>query len=230
MIDAAQRSDRQLLTGHILRFETMYRQLHQQIRAGELGRPVSIHTRRNRPGDLVARYRARTHPVLETGVLDIDIMLWLTQSRVERVTSVTRTVVPGQNPDLVWGILEFADGCVGVLETHWLGPTTGIFTDDAINVIGTTGTARLDLSRAPLAVWNASGFTVPDAQYSPILGGEVLGAFREQLVTFVSALRSGHGTDLVPLDDVLHGLTVALALIRSSEEGKAVEISAFRPN
>jgi predicted dehydrogenase len=226
MIDAARASGRKLLTGHLLRFETMYRRLHEQVTAGALGRPVSIHTRRNRPGELVARYR-RTHPVLETGILDIDIMLWLTQARVKRVTAVTRTIVEGANPDLVWGILEFTDGCVGVLETNWLGPSSGIFTDDSISVIGTAGTARLDLSRAPLSLWNASGFMVPDTMYSPILGNEVLGAFREQIMTFVSTLRQGYGADLVPLDEVLHGMTIALALIRSSEEGKAVEIDAY---
>jgi len=116
MIDTARAMGRQLLVGHLLRFATMYQHLHDQVRSGDLGRPVSIHTRRNRPASIVARYR-RTHPLLETGILDIDVMLWLTRARVERVTAVTRTIFPGPNPDLVWGILEFAGGCVGVLET-----------------------------------------------------------------------------------------------------------------
>lgn len=159
MIDMAHGSKRQLLVGHLLRFETMYRRVHEQVRSGDLGRPVSMHTRRNRPASSVSRYR-RTHPILETGILDIDVMLWLTRSQVERVTSVTRTIFPGPNPDLVWGILEFADGCVGVLETSWLGPAhPGMFADDSINVIGTQGTARIDLSRAPLSAWNGSGLT-----------------------------------------------------------------------
>jgi predicted dehydrogenase len=230
MIDMARGSGRQLLVGHLLRFETMYRRLHEQVRSGALGRPVSVHTRRNRPAGSVARYR-RTHPILETGILDIDVMVWLTRSQVKRVTSVTRTVFPGPNPDLVWGTLEFADGCVGVLETSWLGPAqAGIFADDCISVIGTRGTARIDLSRAPLSSWNESGFALPDTVYSPIIGGEVFGAFREQMMAFVSALRWGQSAQHVPLDDVLQGLIVALALVKSSGEGRTVEINDFASN
>lgn len=230
MIDTARTTGHHLLVGHLLRFETMYRRLHDQVRAGDVGRPVSLHTRRNRPANLVARYR-RTHPILETGILDIDIMLWLAQSRVERVTAVTRTIFPGPNPDLVWGILEFADGCVGVLETSWLGPSqSGIFADDSISVVGTQGTARLDLGRAPLSWWTEAGFTVPDTIYSPMIGGEVGGAFRAQIMAFISALRVGQSAPCVPLDDVVQGLAVALALIRSSEKGKAVAVNeVFAP-
>lgn len=229
MIEAARTTGRQLLVGHLLRFATMYQRLHDQVRLGELGRPVSLHTRRNRPASLVARYR-RTHPILETGILDIDIMLWLAQSRVERVTAVTRTIFPGSHPDLVWGLLEFADGCVGVLETSWLGPSQGgMFTDDSLSVIGTQGTARLDLSRAPLASWTEAGFVVPDTSYSPVIDGEVGGAFREQMMAFIAAVRSGSSASCVPLDDVMHGLIVASALITASEEGKAVAINALHP-
>lgn len=228
MIDTARATGRQLLVGHLLRFTTMHQHLHDQVRSGDLGRPVSIHTRRNRPASIVARYR-RTHPILETGILDIDVMLWLTQARAERVTAVTRTIFPGPNPDLVWGILEFAGGCVGVLETSWLGPShSGVLADDSISVIGTQGTARIDLSRAPLSSWNEAGFAVPDTMYSPVTGGEVGGAFRAQMMAFISALRSGRSAPLVPLDDVVHGLIIALALITSSEEGKAVEIDELR--
>jgi len=97
-------------------------------------------------------------------------------------------------------------------------------------VIGTQGTARIDLSRAPLSSWNEAGFVVPDTMYSPMTGGEVGGAFRAQMRAFISALRSGRSASLVPLDDVVRGLIIALALIRSSEEGKAVEIDEFRSN
>ena len=229
MIDTARETGRQLLVGHLLRYETMYRQLHEQVQTGQLGTPVSIHTRRNRPGSIVSRYR-RTHPVLETGILDIDVMLWLTGSRVKQVSAISRTVVPvpAGTPDLLWGMLEFANGCIGVLETSWLGPShSGVFTDDCISVIGTKGTARLDLSRAPLAMWNESGYTMPDTMYSPVIGGEVLGAFRTQMMHFIAALRSPGTPPPVPMDEVTHGLQVALALIAASEKGETVVIDDF---
>jgi UDP-N-acetylglucosamine 3-dehydrogenase len=224
LITLAKQVGRQLLVGHLLRFAPLYQGIADRVRAGELGEVVSLHARRNRPGKLVERYR-RTHPVLETGVLDIDVMLWLTQSRVERVTALTRTVNPGPTPDLVWAMLEFASGAIGVLETSWLAPVAGgVFTDDALAVIGSRGTARIDLSRAPMSLWSESGYQLLDPFYSPTVGGQMAGAFRDQLIGFITSIRTGQRSTLVPLEDVRHGLAVALAVVESSESGRAVEV------
>lgn len=224
VIAAADGAGRQLLVGHLLRFEAMYQHLASQIHAGELGEIVSLHTRRNRPAAQVTRYR-RTHPVLETGILDLDVMLWLTRSRVVRVWAVTRTVQPGPTPDLVWGTLEFASGAIGVLETSWLGPAAGIVNDDALSVIGTAGSARLDLSQSPLTIRTDTRVLAPDSVYSPVINGEVAGAFQRQMLAFIQQLRQPGETELVPLADARHGLEVALAVIRSSEEGQAIAIT-----
>jgi predicted dehydrogenase len=220
MIAAAGQAGRFLMVGHLLRFELHYRSLAAQVAADEIGEIASLHTRRNRPAALVARYR-RTHPLLETGILDLDVMLWLTGSWVERVRSFARTINPGPTPDLVWAVLEFASGAIGVLETSWLAPDQGgIFTDDALSVVGSRGSARLDLNRAPLALWTESGYNVPDVAYGPSLDGGIAGALAEELTYFVRCVRTGQSPDRVPLTDVRHGLEVALELIRSSEDGQ----------
>jgi UDP-N-acetylglucosamine 3-dehydrogenase len=220
----AAQTGRQLLVGHLLRFAPLYRGIADRVHAGQLGEVVSLHTRRNRPGPLVARYR-RTHPALETGILDIDVMLWLTRARVERVTAVVRTINPGPTPDLVWGILEFSSGAIGVLETSWLAPVEGgVFTDDALSIVGSRGTARIDLSRAPAAAWSKSGYELIDPFYSPTAGSQIMGAFREQMISFIASMRTGQPNDVVPLADVRHGLEVALALIKAGEEGRTVAV------
>jgi predicted dehydrogenase len=142
------------------------------------------------------------------------------------VTALTRTVNPGPTPDLVWAMLEFASGAIGVLETSWLAPVQGgVFTDDWLNVIGKSGTARIDLSRAPMSVWNDTGYAMLDPFYSPVSGGEIAGAFRDQLIAFITGLRTGQASSVVPLEDVRHGLEVALAVVESGETGRAVEIN-----
>ena len=222
MIAAAEANGRQLLVGQILRFAPIYQGIVERAHAGALGEIVSIQTRRNRPAIATQRYR-RTHPMLETGILDLDVMLWLTRSRVQRVTALSRTIVPGPTPDLIWAMLEFDSGAIGVLETSWLGPSDGIGADDALHVIGSEGTARLDLSRSPAAIWTSSGYEQIDAFYAPGYGGELYGAFRDQLIAFITAIRTGL-TDLVPLDEVRHGLRVALAIIESSQSGRPVTL------
>lgn len=225
MIQEAELQKRRLLVAQTLRFDVLYRQVTERVRAGEMGEIVSIQTRRNRPAELTKRYR-RTHPLLETGILDVDVMLWLSQSTVRRVRAFTRTVNPAPTPDLVWGILEFASGALGVLETNWLAPSNGgVATDDALTVTGRRGSARIDLSRAPVSFSTDAGYVVPDISYEARWGREPGGALREELLYFVRCLRDGRDADHVPLAEVRHGLAVTLALIRSATEDRDVSVS-----
>jgi UDP-N-acetylglucosamine 3-dehydrogenase len=220
MLDAAARSGRRMLVGHLLRSSPLYAALAERVAAGELGRIASLHTRRNRPGRPMAGYR-RTHPILETGIHDLDVMLWLSGSRVRRVRGYARTVNPGPTPDVVWGVLEFESGALGVLETQWLAPEqSGLYTDDALSVAGSRGVARIDLSRAPLTMATESGQTVVDLFYETRMHGTVGGALREQLLYYVTCVREGRPVERVPLAEARHGLEVALALIASAEEDR----------
>jgi len=225
MISAAQRAGKHLMVAQILRFDVAYAVLAERIARGELGQLALLHTRRNRPAQATSRYR-RTHPLLETGILDTDVMLWLTGSRVRRVRAYTRTVQAGfSTPDVALGLLEFESGVIGCLETCWVAPDrAGIFTDDALSVVGSRGTARLDLSRAPVAVWTEEGYSLPDLFYEAPVGGAPTGALREELLYFIGCLRAGRPPDRVPLDQVRHGLEVVLALIQSAEEDQEIAL------
>lgn len=230
MLAAAERSERRVLVGHLLRSSPLYAALADRVRSGELGKLASLHTRRNRPGRLMTGYR-RTHPILETGIHDIDVMLWLTQSKVRRVRAYARTVHPGPTADMVWGVLEFESGggpvgAIGILETLWLAPEQGgLYTDDALSVAGSRGVARIDLSRAPLTVTTDTGPTVVDLFYETRVEGVVGGALREQLLYFIACVREERMPDRVPLAEARHGLEVALALVRSADEDREVVLA-----
>ncbi len=225
ILAAAAQSGRRLLVGHLLRSSPLYAALAARVHAGELGEIVSLHARRNRPARPMIPYR-RTHPVLETGIHDLDIMLWLTGSRVRRVRAYARTVHAGPTPDVVWGMLEFESGALGCLETIWVLPEAGgVYADDALSVTGRRGTARLDLTRAPLDVWTERGRSIPDLFYETRIGGTVAGALREQLLYFIACVRERRPPDRVPLAEARHGLVAALALIRSAEEDREVTLA-----
>ena len=222
MIAAAVQSGRHFQVGHLLRFEVLYTALKERVAAGDLGDLVAIACRRNRPVQETDHYR-RVHPFFTMGSHDLDMMLWLTQSRVHRVRAFTRMTRPGPTPDVAWGMIDFQSGVLGSLETVGLAPDQGgIKVDDALNVIGTLGTARIDLTRAPLLIWTQEGMTVPGVSYVPRTRGAVRGALREELLHFIGRLRSGAAPDYGALAEVRHGVAVALALIQSAEQDSDV--------
>ena len=228
MIAAARRHGRCLMVGHQLRSATPYVEIAARLGDGELGDLIHVHTRRNRPSAAMAPYR-RTHPLLETGIHDIDVMLWLAQSRVRAVRSWDRTIYAGESPDAVWGVLEFESGVIGYLETVWLNPSSGgAYTDDALTVVGSRGVAKLDLARGPVVLWNADGYSIPDLFYEPRgSDGAVGGALRDHLLYFIRCLRERTPPDRVPIEDVRHGLAVVTAMMRSAEEGRDLEVAGI---
>jgi len=89
MIEAADAAGRILMVGQILRFETKYVLLQQDIQAKRLGKIASMHARRNRLRSLLERYD-RTHPAMDSSIHDVDLMLWYTGERVRRVRGFGR--------------------------------------------------------------------------------------------------------------------------------------------
>ena len=220
IVEAAEARGVPLMPGHVLRFENRYAYVAEQIRSGELGEIVTIRCRRNRPKSLFERYR-RVHPALETMIHDIDIALWYMGETPVRVHAWSRAVGGESTPNVVWAVLEFKGGALAFLETHWLTPdASGVLVDDGLEVVGTRGVVKLQLTDPGVQVWGERGPAVPDLSYEPLLMGRAAGALREELAYFVECVRSGRRPDRVSARDGLAAVEVAQAVIERSAQGR----------
>jgi predicted dehydrogenase len=219
MIDAAQTAERILMVGLLLRFETKYALIKRELDSGRLGTIVSMHARRNRPKNLLPVY-GRTHPVLENSIHDVDLMLWYTGQAVVSVRGYGRKATGGKHDDTFWGVLEFADGAIGVIETIWLLPeAAGVHLDDAFQLFGTRGVANLELFPGPLCFWRENGSDVPDVSYTSIL--------RDELVYFCECVRMGRQPEIITAVEAMRAVRVSLALIESARIGRDVKIEEW---
>jgi UDP-N-acetylglucosamine 3-dehydrogenase len=227
MIAVAGATRRILMVGQVLRFETKYAMLKDEIAAGRLGKVVSMHARRNRPKSLLPRY-GRTHPALENCIHDIDLMLWYTQSRVKRVRGYGRSATGGPHHDTFWGILEFESGAIGVVETIWLIPSSaGIMLDDALQVVGDQGVANIRLLPASFDLWRDAGPETPDTGYDPRVAASARGALREELAYFCDCVRDHRAPQVITGEEAMSAVEVALALVASALSDKEIEIPAW---
>lgn len=225
MIAAARAANVFLTVGHILRFETRYALVQEKIAAGELGKIISLTARRNRP-KFLARTYLRTHGILEASIHDIDILLWYTRARVKRVRAISRNTAEYPNPDATWALLEFQNGAVASLENLWLNPDNGgIGTNDALQVTGTHGIANIDFVNTGLSLWYESGYLVPDISHEPRVRGEMFGALKEELAYFTRCILENRAPGVVSLDDALHGLEIALAIIQAAKTERDVSLT-----
>jgi len=225
MIAAAASAGVFLMVGHILRFENKYATVKNWISEGRLGKVVSMHAQRNRPKKLYKVYGDRIHGILVNSIHDIDICLWYAGAPVAKVRAFTRNIQGGGNPDVNWSFLEFSNGAVACIESHWLIPDESlIVTNDALQVFGTRAVADLHLVPSELALWSESGYEPINASYDAWFNGQVRGAMKEEIGYFVDCVRQGRPSEIIRAEEALAALRVALALIRSSEEGREVSL------
>jgi UDP-N-acetylglucosamine 3-dehydrogenase len=166
--------------------------------------------------------------VIENSIHDIDLMLWYTGGRVERVRGYDRSATRGKHADTFWGVLEFAGGPIGIVETIWLLPEqAGILLDDAFQLIGDQGVANISFFPGGLSFWRDAGFEIPDISYDPRVGGAARGALRDELAYFCECVQQNCPPRQVTAREAKNAVRVSLALMESAARRQDVEISEW---
>jgi len=225
-----------LQIGFVLRFDVQHAFLGTQIARGDLGPLVSLRAKRNVSRTWFPAYGDRIHPMYETAIHDIDLLLWYAGSPVISVQAIESNRSGMRYSDGCWALLEFASGAVGIIETSWFvpdGAPANVLTpawrgtiDAEIEVVGETGTGRIRLLDAPLSLWSAGFVAAPETGLWPESGGAIGGALREEDAHFIDRVRRGAPESIASVADAAAGLRVAEAIVASAASGTAVELAA----
>lgn len=225
-----------LQVGMILRYEASHRLLHQEIRAGRFGDLVSIRAQRNCSRGSYAAIADRVHTVHRTLIHDIDLLLWLSGSRVSSVMALEVRQGEHLAPLGCFALLQLADGGVAQLESSWTVPAQAPANvlsgqrhsciDAELTVVGTRQTAKLRGLQSPLQIWSDAALQQPDTSLWPELDGQVAGALRDELRDFTTSVRLGRPSSVADLAQAVEALRVAEAIIEAGRRGTAIPLEA----
>lgn len=225
-----------LQVGMILRYEASHRWLQQEIREGRFGALVSIRAQRNCSQSSYAAIADRVHTVHRTLIHDIDLLLWLSGSRVTSVMALEHRRGAHLAPLGCFALLQLADGCVAQLESSWTVPAQAPANvlsgqrhsciDAELSVVGTDQTARLRGLESPLQIWSDAALRRPDTTLWPELDGQVAGALREELHDFTLSVRRGRPSSVANLTQAVEALRIAEAIIEAGRRGTAILLEA----
>jgi predicted dehydrogenase len=216
MLEAARRAERILMVGHVLHFEPAYALLRERLQRSELGRPVSIATRRHCRKTSFEHY-ARTHPVLHLGVHDLDLMLWFLEEQLTVMQAWERNTLGQANPDVAWVALESVTGVLCQLEVSWLLPgnsPAGVVAE--MEVIGTEGTALVRSPAPTLTISGENGVQVPDTAIWPDLAGVTAGALQDELRHFLRLVAGQATFDFSETERARTALALALEAVQKA--------------
>jgi UDP-N-acetylglucosamine 3-dehydrogenase len=228
MVARAQALHRQLMVGHVVRFNPAVQLLKKKLQDGVLGRIFQIISRR--VGPFPARIRD-VGVVIDLATHDLDLMRYLTGLEPMRVFSETEYRISTDLEDLLLGLLRFPGGITGALEINWLTPTKA----REVFVLGERGLFKVDdLTQDLFFYENAyeDGNTWSALQtFKGVSEGSMTRyAFQRyeplkaELNAFISAVKEGTPVPVSGVDG-LAALRLALALVESGKTHQVIRIS-----
>jgi predicted dehydrogenase len=221
MADEAARAGRVLMPGFNLRYEPRYRMVKDWLRADDRGELVSMYLRRNRP----IQEPLVSDIAFENASHDVDVALWLSERRVERVYALQGRRSPGERPRGFWALAELEGGVVANFEVVWMVPPAArIERGDSFQLIAERGMAHLDISHNGTSFWQDDGYLRRD----PILDANSVNpislAMRSEAEDFARIVRGDWSRSEASLTDAVHTVEVVAAMVASAESGAPVAL------
>jgi UDP-N-acetylglucosamine 3-dehydrogenase len=186
---------------------------------------VSLHARRNIPAARSRSVLDKIGPLLGDGIHDTDLMLWMSGGRIETVYAQEHNVRGLKNPDIGWAMYRFDNGAIGVIENVWLLPDgTPFRIHEQLEVIGTDGAVYVHGSDTNLVIQTRDGIDCPDTHYWPRMHGEVVGALRTEIASFVDCVARGVPSSVVTPAEARAAVAATTAAEKSARTGKVVRL------
>jgi predicted dehydrogenase len=240
LLETSRRSRRIVMVGNISRFDARYAVLRDELERGAFGRVVLVRTKRNFSRHWFSDFGGRVHPVYESMIHDLDLVLWYMPGTVTDVFA--RQVCSGGGddvPDAFVATLGTADGAIASLCSTWLVPSSAPLNlveppagalelrgtiDAHIDVVGTDLTAHVSLLDSGVQLWSDEALLAPDAGLWPQVHGRVGGALFFEMSHFLDGVRNERPSPVAPLEDSVAAVHLAEAIISSAESGRLLTL------
>lgn len=234
-----------VIVGNVSRFDARYAVLRRELEAGKFGQVSLVQARRSFSRAWFSGFGNRVHPVFESMIHDLDLVLWYLPSPVSTVyaqatNGAPESQTPSKNvPDTLVAVLTAEDGALAVLQSNWLLPDAAPITltgspsgvldlvgtiDAQLEVVGSSQVGRVDLLAGGPALWSNSGVRNPDAGLWPEVHGRIVGALQTELAHFIECAKTNEPSSIAPPEVGAAAVRLAEAIVSSSELGEPVRL------
>ena len=223
--DAAKKARGHLMIGHICRFNPRYATAKREIEAGNIGKVLSLNSRRNIPAAWTPEILNKIGPIVGDAIHDTDLMLWFTGARVVSAYAQTVDLRGLKYPDIGQTMYRFDNGATAILETVWCMPEKTPFDiDERMSVIGSDGLVHIQDTFPNIGIATKEGFRSPDTTYWPQLHGMTAGALREEFSYFARCCQTDTAPTIITPEESMAALEATVAAEESAATGKVVHL------
>jgi UDP-N-acetylglucosamine 3-dehydrogenase len=229
LVDAAKSRGVPLQVGHVERFNPAVLELGRLLDTGWLSTVYAITSRR--AGPFPDRIRD-VGVTMDLATHDVDILSFVAAERPVRVSAETAQRVHQDHEDLLFGLLSFPSGTIGMIDVDWLTPAKR----RTLTVVGEEGMFELDYLSQRLTFTRSTDTSNPRliSGYAPTFEGESVDLSLEtheplaaELDAFLGVVCDG-GRPVVDAEDGRWAVLLADALLRSAHERRTIELDRIR--
>lgn len=225
LVELSQTSRGKFMVGHICRFDPRVSLAKKAIVEGRIGRIVSMHAKRNLPRAPGSLRLDKTSPLMGDGIHDADLMMWFLGREPTRVYGRYVRFNEFRYADVGWGMLEFDDTAIGVVETNWgLPANTPTVIDATLQVIGTDGMLTIDCSHTGLTILDPNGLKMQDTDYWPEQYGSLVGVLQNEIAYFANCIRQDTNPNVITPVEAARAVYVMEAAERAANGGHPVSL------
>ncbi len=218
IVSEVKRTGTKFMVDHVVRFFPEYREIHNRILLGEIGRVSEARSFRGGPfpswSNWFRSFKKSGGVILDLAIHDIDYWIW-TLGEVEEIHARSLDFSENIKRDHCYIILSFKNGAVVHIEGTWAFPERSPFRT-SVEVVGTKGMLSFESTHiAPVSVYESKGISVK----SPF----TLNPYARVMSSFLTSVEEDLPVE-IPAEDAFKSLNVALMSIESARERKTVKV------
>jgi predicted dehydrogenase len=212
-----------LTIGHIERFNPAVIELKKRMEKGELGKIHRIGI--ERLGPFPARIRD-VGVVIDLAVHDLDILNYITESKIKRLYAETEKKIHTDHEDLLEANMKFKNGTLGMISINWLTPKK----IRRVYVTGEKGMYLVDYLKQDLYFYENREATKTYNNPATVIEGMMKKFYinkkeplRAEIENFIDSITEGK-KPLVSPEAGKEALSLAIKLIESGREHKVITL------
>jgi UDP-N-acetylglucosamine 3-dehydrogenase len=227
----AERSDRTLMVGHVLRFWPEYIELHRLVSSGELGRPVTGFASRRSTfptwSELYRNPELTGGTVLDLQIHDLDVLNWIFgEAGWVQAEGVENPGSRGRDHNVITvgyeGAFAVAEGSIMMPPSYPFSATLRVLCEKGLVEYGFKAVG----SGVETGAASGTGLIVYPEEGEPrSIAVEQVDPYQSQIDYFVECVRHRTRPERVSPQDALSALRVALAAGESMQRGARISVS-----
>ncbi|MDQ6807741.1 MAG: Gfo/Idh/MocA family oxidoreductase [Actinomycetota bacterium] len=231
IVELCHRSGVLAAVGHVERFNPALQELRRRLLEGQIGRLFTAATVRS--GPFPARIRD-VGVVKDLATHDIDLVSWLSDSKIATLAAQTQHLSGREHEDLVLVIGALESGAAFSIVADWVSPTKVRRT----RVLGERGMLEADTLTGDLRFYENGEVRIAwsaTQQFRGVSEGNVTRyalqrrePLRVEHEAFLDLLSGRHDAGVVTLEQGVEIVKVAEAAIASASSGETVSLAAAR--